>query len=81
MSHSDIVGRVANKVRVERGFYVPKYRSSGALPAPEIFLDAPFFQFTVTQVFLISMMILLREMMKWNPKIPVVPKKPKFKKS
>ncbi len=33
-SHSDTVGRVANKVRVEGG---PKYRSSDALPAPEIF--------------------------------------------
>ncbi len=43
-SHSDTVGRVANKVRVEGDeapfnpyFYVPKYRSSDALPAPEIF--------------------------------------------
>ncbi len=40
-SHSDTVGRVANKVRVERDeahfnpyFYVPKYLSSDALPAP-----------------------------------------------
>ncbi len=34
------IGRVANKVRVEGGepyFYIPKYRSSDALPAPEIF--------------------------------------------
>ncbi len=43
-SHSDTVGRIANKVRVEEGevpfnpyFYVPKYRSSDALSAPEIF--------------------------------------------
>ncbi len=45
-SHSDTVGRVTNKVRVEGTgdevpfnpyFYVPKYRSSDALPAPEIF--------------------------------------------
>ncbi len=37
-SHSDTVGRVANKVRVEGGeFYIPKYRSSDALPPPEIF--------------------------------------------
>ncbi len=43
-SHSDTVGRVANKVRVEGGFipfnpyfYGPKYLSSDALPAPEIF--------------------------------------------
>ncbi len=43
-SHSDTVGRVANKVRVEWGFtpfnpyfYVPKYPSSDALPAPEFF--------------------------------------------
>ncbi len=43
--HSDTVGRVANKVRVEVGealfnpyFYIPKYGSSDALPAPEIFL-------------------------------------------
>ncbi len=43
-SHSDTVGRVAKKVRVEGGeapfnpyFYVPKYRSSDALPVPEIF--------------------------------------------
>ncbi len=42
-SHNDTVGRVANKVRVEWGlhplklFYVPKYRSSDTLPAPEIF--------------------------------------------
>ncbi len=37
--HSDTVGRVANKVGVEGGayFYVPKYRSSDALTAPEIF--------------------------------------------
>ncbi len=47
-SHSDIVGRVANKVRVEGGeapfnpyFYVPKCRSSDALPAPEIFFILP----------------------------------------
>ncbi len=44
-SHSDTVGRVANKVRVEGCFapfnpyfYVPKYRSSDALPAPETFI-------------------------------------------
>ncbi len=44
-SHSDTVGRVANKVRFGEGeapfnpyFYVPKYRSSDALPPPEIFL-------------------------------------------
>ncbi len=44
-SHSDTVGRVANKVRVEGGealfnsyFYIPKYRSSDALSAPEIFI-------------------------------------------
>ncbi len=43
-SHSDTVGRVADKVRLEGGealfnpyFYVPKYLSSDALPAPEIF--------------------------------------------
>ncbi len=38
-SHSDSVGRVANKVRVEGDpyFYVPKYPSFDALPAPEIF--------------------------------------------
>ncbi len=40
-SHSDTVGRVANKVRVEEGFnpyfYVPKYRSSDTLPAPDTF--------------------------------------------
>ncbi len=43
-SHIDTVGRVANKVRVEADFapfnpyfYVPKYRSSDALPALEIF--------------------------------------------
>ncbi len=49
-SHSDTFGRVANKVRVEGGerveggkapfnpyFYGPKYHSSDALPAPEIF--------------------------------------------
>ncbi len=34
MSHSDIVGRVANKVRVKEGG--PKYLSSDALPAPDI---------------------------------------------
>ncbi len=45
------------------------------------FLDAPFFQFTVTQVFLISTMSLLGEVMKRNPNIPVVPKKTKLKKS
>ncbi len=33
-SHSDTVGRVTNKVGY---FYGPKYRSSEALPAPEIF--------------------------------------------
>ncbi len=51
-SHSDTVGRVANKVRVEEGFapfnpyfYVPKYRSSDALPAPEVF--GVFFRFRV----------------------------------
>ncbi len=45
-SHSDTVGLVANKVMVEgRGalfnlyFYVPKYRSSDALPAPDFFLS------------------------------------------
>ncbi len=39
-SHCDTVGRVANKVRIEGGepyFYGPKYRSSDAIPAPEIF--------------------------------------------
>ncbi len=43
-SHSNIAGRVANKVKVEAGeapfntyFYGPKYPSSDALPAPEIF--------------------------------------------
>ncbi len=42
-SHSDTVGRVANKVRVEGGFvpfnsyfYGPKYRYSDTLPAPEM---------------------------------------------
>ncbi len=44
-SHSDIVGRIANKVRVEEGenpyFYVPKYHSSDAVPAPEIFIFFP----------------------------------------
>ncbi len=50
--HSNTVGRVANKVRVERGFvpfnpyfYVPKYRSSDALPVPKIFLFFLFFSF------------------------------------
>ncbi len=43
------------------------------------FEDAPFFQFTVTQVFLISMMILLGEVKKRNPKIPVVPKNQNWK--
>ncbi len=45
-SHRDTVGRVANKVRVEGVeapcnpyFYVPKYRSSDVLPAPEIFFN------------------------------------------
>ncbi len=45
-SHSDTVGCVTNKVRVRplqplflRSEYVPKYRSSDALPAPEIFLS------------------------------------------
>ncbi len=52
-SQSDIVGRVAKKVRVEGAspfnpyFYVPKYHSSDALPAPEIFSDALFIQFKV----------------------------------
>ncbi len=48
-SQSDTVRRVANKVRVEGGFalfnpyfYVPKYRSSDALPAPEIFFSVDF---------------------------------------
>ncbi len=37
-SHSDTVGCVANKVApFNPYFYVPKYRSSDALPAPEIF--------------------------------------------
>ncbi len=39
-SHSDTVGRVANKVRVQGGFpyfHGPKYLSSDALPAPAIF--------------------------------------------
>ncbi len=35
--HSDTVGRVTNKVRVEGGGFVPKYRSSDAFPATEIF--------------------------------------------
>ncbi len=39
---SDTVGRVANKVRVftpfNPHFCIPKYRSSDALPAPDIFL-------------------------------------------
>ncbi len=46
-SHSDTVRLVANKVRVEGGksafnpyFYVPKYPSSDALPAPEIFFNS-----------------------------------------
>ncbi len=54
-SHSDTVGRVANKVRVEKDeapfnpyFYGPKYPSPDALPAPEIFF--PFFSF-VQQLF------------------------------
>ncbi len=45
-SHSDTVGRVATKVRVEGGFapfnlyfYIPGYHSSDALPAPEIFFS------------------------------------------
>ncbi len=45
-SYSDTVGRVANKVGVEWGFvpfnpyfYVPKYRSSDALPALEVFVQ------------------------------------------
>ncbi len=53
-SHSDTAGRVANKVRVKEGetpfnpyFYVPKYCSSDALPAPEIFLNFP----TIVQIF------------------------------
>ncbi len=47
-SHSDTVGRVANKVKVEGGaffnpyFYGPKYPSSDALPAPEICLIPDF---------------------------------------
>ncbi len=42
-SYNDTVGRVANKVRVFNPyFYVPKYRSSGALPAPEIFISKSF---------------------------------------
>ncbi len=47
-SHSDTAGHDANKVRVEGGeapfnpyFYVPKYRSSDALPVPEIFILKP----------------------------------------
>ncbi len=43
-SHSDTVGRAANKVRVEEDeapfnpyFYGPKYLSSDSLPAPENF--------------------------------------------
>ncbi len=43
-SHLDTVGRVANKVGFEGGeapfhpyFYGPKYPSSDALPAPQIF--------------------------------------------
>ncbi len=47
-SHSDPVGHVANKVRVEGTeapfnpyFHGLKYRSSDALPAPEIFLIVP----------------------------------------
>ncbi len=46
-SHSDTVGRAENKVRVEGGFasfnpyfYGPKYRSSDALPASEIFITS-----------------------------------------
>ncbi len=41
-SHSDTVGRVANKVRealFNHYFYVPKYRSSDALPASEILIS------------------------------------------
>ncbi len=45
------------------------------------FLDTAFFQFTVTRVFLISDMILLGEVMKWNPKIPMVSKNQNWKKS
>ncbi len=45
----------------------------------DFFLNAAFFQFTVTQVFLISVMIRLGEVMKWNPKIPVVPKNQNWK--
>ncbi len=40
MAHPRLVRRVANKLRVEGDipyFYGPKYRSSVALPAPEIF--------------------------------------------
>ncbi len=53
-SHSDTVGRVANKVRIEWGFapfnpyfYVPKYHSSDALPASEFF----FFKFSTKHFF------------------------------
>ncbi len=48
-SHSDTVGRLENKIMVEGDeapvnpfFYVPKYRSSDALPVPEIFKVALF---------------------------------------
>ncbi len=49
-SQSDAVVRVANKVRVEGGpfnpyLYVPKYRSSDALPTPEIFKLSNLFLF------------------------------------
>ncbi len=51
-SHSDTVGRVAIKVRVEGGeaffipyFYDPKYPSSDALPSPGIFFNVSFSHF------------------------------------
>ncbi len=44
-SHSDTVGRVANKIRVEgiEDPFNPHYPSSDALPVPEIFLLFPLF--------------------------------------
>ncbi len=68
-SHSDTVGRVANKVLILRSEISLFWRTSCARD----FLNAPFFQFIVKQVFLINMLILLPEVMKWNLMIPVVP--------
>ncbi len=65
--HSDKVGRVANKVRVERGlapfnpyFYIPKYRSSDALPVPEIFcFNFDFLQADCSQKFFLPLQVII----------------------